>query len=223
MLPSSTSITNSSLLSSSSSSSPSSSSNNKNIKTQKSMEDLWKDITINSLPTTPIHHIHNIHHPTPNSHFRGMILQDFLNNSNNNEEDRRNSSTIRSSTNEFESSPAIIPPHIKPPTTEFQFFENEMMNTESQLQGNSSVPNLIAGDAAFDALASSSLLSSFAAHNYKKRLSENQSHLNASDSVDRRHKRMIKNRESAARSRARKQRARHDVKEIRQYSKILTN
>lgn len=91
------------------------------------------------------------------------------------------------------------------------------MNSESHqfhLQGNSSVPSFIAGVAAFDALASSSVLTSFGGGNgsgtgnggvafNKKRFCDGGGDEDAS--VDRKHKRMIKNRESAARSRARKQ------------------
>ncbi|XP_021713525.1 protein FD-like [Chenopodium quinoa] len=190
--------------SSSSSSSPSShlkpnnqNSESKTTQTQKTMEEVWNDITINSLPNTPISHIHSIHHPTSTntaSHYKGFIFQDFLNGSGNYPTNLRNSSVDL----------PPLPPRTT--TTEFQFLDNEF-----QLQGNPSVPSMISGVAPFDNLASSSVLATFAtAVNSgcgggfdNKKVADNV----VDGSVDRvrRHKRMIKNRESAARSRARKQ------------------
>ncbi|XP_021728236.1 protein FD-like [Chenopodium quinoa] len=190
--------------SSSSSSSPSShlKTNNQNsesttkiTQTQKTMEEIWKDITTNSIPNTPISHIHSIHHnSTTNttSHYKGFILQDFLNGGNG-PTNLRNSSV---------NSPPLPP---RTTTTEFQFLDNEF-----QLQGNPSVPSMIAGVASFGNLASSSVLTFATAVNGScgggfdnKKVTGNVE----DGSVDRirRHKRMIKNRESAARSRARKQ------------------
>ncbi|XP_048501929.1 protein FD-like isoform X2 [Beta vulgaris subsp. vulgaris] len=163
-------------------------------KPNKIMEEVWKDITMNSLPNTPIHHIHTIHHPTPTSHFKGMILQDFLNASGAGDS-RINS--IRSSSSSS-SSPLYSPPPPPPPPppTEFQFFDSERF----QIQRNSPVSNFIAFD--------NSLAASFGVADDDVVTGINKKRLCQGDedaSGDRRFKRMIKNRESAARSRARKQ------------------
>lgn len=159
------------------------------------MEEVWKDISITSLPNTPIPHI--IHNQNP--HFKGMILQDFFN--------RKNPLTKSS----------MDPQIIKPNTLEFQFFENhEMMNPKThhnqnfQVQGNSSVSGLMGLNdndiPSMEVFASSSGFNKgFNNQVKKKRLSMDGGCDDEDDSVDRRHKRMIKNRESAARSRARKQ------------------
>ncbi|XP_057251864.1 protein FD isoform X3 [Beta vulgaris subsp. vulgaris] len=158
----------------------------------KTMEEVWKDITMNSLPNTPIPHIHTIHHPTPTSHFKGMILQDFLNASGAGDS-RINS--IRSSSSS--SSPLYSPPPPPPPPpTEFQFFDSERF----QIQRNSPVSNFIAFDnslAASFGVAADDVVTGI----NKKRFCQG----DEDASGDRRFKRMIKNRESAARSRARKQ------------------
>ncbi|KMT09328.1 hypothetical protein BVRB_6g134230 [Beta vulgaris subsp. vulgaris] len=159
----------------------------------KTMEEVWKDITMNSLPNTPIPHIHTIHHPTPTSHFKGMILQDFLNASGAGDS-RINS--IRSSSSSSSPLYSPPPPPPPPPPTEFQFFDSERF----QIQRNSPVSNFIAFDnslAASFGVAADDVVTGI----NKKRFCQG----DEDASGDRRFKRMIKNRESAARSRARKQ------------------
>ncbi|KNA16704.1 hypothetical protein SOVF_086740 [Spinacia oleracea] len=150
------------------------------------MEEVWNDITMNSLPNTPISHIHTIRHPPTSSgapHFRGFIFQDFLNAG-----PLQNTSSIDSSP-----PPPQPPPwQTRPAATEFQFLDNnELFNSQShhfRLHGNSSVPTSLAPAVGQNVMNS-------------KRCSDR----DEDEHVDRRHKRMVKNRESASRSRARKQ------------------
>lgn len=160
------------------------------------MEEVWKDITITSLPNTPIPHHYNTHHPNPtsNSNLRGMILQDFLNS--------------RDPPNRVPNS-SIYGGPPPPPTTalslnsglEFQFLD--VNNQRGQLQSNpvANFGGLGTGEGTFDPLASSSVLNPFGVASGKEQFPE----IEENGTVDRRRKRMIKNRESAARSRARKQ------------------
>ncbi|CAO2830664.1 unnamed protein product [Amaranthus hypochondriacus] len=150
------------------------------------MEEVWKDISITSLPNTPIHN------PTSStSQFKTMVFQDFFN--------TKNPSTRSSMAYPPLSSSQII----KPTTQEYQFIENQMINNfQLGLNGDhyNDIPSL-------DAVASSSGFNRGLHHDQtnKKRLSVYDGCEDEEVCVDRRHKRMIKNRESAARSRARKQ------------------
>ncbi|KAA8528773.1 hypothetical protein F0562_036128 [Nyssa sinensis] len=160
--------------------------------TRKSMEEVWKDITLSSLP----------HHPTTiiaaaatsaNQHaFHGMILQDFLAHPSHKDPatrvdfDHVPSSARGGRATVFGSS---VPPSATNLSlnlgSEFHYLQStDPMRSNPQLQTHATV-----GTPSF-------VIPTFS----KKRAPENDH-----DSRDRRHKRMIKNRESAARSRARRQ------------------
>ncbi|KAK9678770.1 hypothetical protein RND81_11G232200 [Saponaria officinalis] len=131
---------------------------------------------------------HVVHHPTATTNFRGMILQDFLNCNtqsitavdSHHHHDHHHPTTALKLTNEFH-----------------QLFESNNIQCAQSYS-------------AFDVLASNSMLSPFGGGGgggggdavVRKRSSESTPE---NVTVDRRHKRMIKNRESAARSRARKE------------------
>ncbi|GLU19734.1 hypothetical protein SLE2022_359650 [Rubroshorea leprosula] len=166
----------------SSKSSSSSSSSSPSPLMPKTMEEVWKDINLASLhdhSTNP--RLQTIPH---NSNF---ILQDFF---------ARPFTKDQPSSTHRESNlyGTPVPP---PPATAlslnsgpgFDFLEN------SRIQSNA-ISNLSVFNCPFEAMASSASLASFG----KKRVQESDN-----NSGDRRHKRMMKNRESAARSRARKQ------------------
>jgi len=202
--------------SSSTSSSPSifSPSNNLHCQAQQkaeTMEEVWKDISLASLhdhtstdqelSMTPrlhnISHHHRHHHHHHNNNSPNFILQDFLARPFNKDPPTRMVSIIRDSTPFGSSAP--------PPATVlslnsgpgFDFLENSdhPQRPDSQLQSNP-ISNISSFTSPFEGLDSSPGLPSFC----KKRTQESDG-----SSGDRRHKRMIKNRESAARSRARKQ------------------
>ncbi|KAK6922552.1 hypothetical protein RJ641_010856 [Dillenia turbinata] len=171
-----------------------------NPRTNKTMEEVWKDINLASLQDNPTrgHHHQDIisHIPTSQNHrnsqnanFRGMILQDFLARPSN--IDPPTSLVSSSTTNSsavYGDSPATVLSLNS--IGEFHFLENPLRTQKP-------VSNVTGLSGGFEALAnSSSGLSCFG----RKRFSESDS-----NGSDRRHKRMIKNRESAARSRARKQ------------------
>ncbi|GAB4847580.1 hypothetical protein Ancab_026643 [Ancistrocladus abbreviatus] len=165
----------------------------------RTMEEVWKDINLSSLhhhPPPPPH----LRHPTSSSAatptFRSIILQDFLNTTT-----RPTPSTTSPAVDppSFYGCPPPTPPPPPPATVlslnstpEFRFLDTPQAD-HHHLQ-SLPVPNF---NAPFDAFASTPFLSSFG----KKRFPEEAEN----GTVDRRHKRMIKNRESAARSRARKQ------------------
>ncbi|XP_011043136.1 PREDICTED: protein FD [Populus euphratica] len=202
--------------SSSTSSSPLifSASNNLHCQAQQkaeTMEEVWKDISLASLhehtstdqelSMTPrlhnISHHHRHHHHHHNNNSPNFILQDFLARPFNKDPPTGMVSIIRDST-PFGSS-------VPPPATVlslnsgpgFDFLENSdhPQRPDSQLQSNP-ISNISSFTSPFEGLDSSPGLPSFC----KKRTQESDG-----SSGDRRHKRMIKNRESAARSRARKQ------------------
>nr|XP_023893705.1 protein FD [Quercus suber] len=165
----------------------------------KTMEEVWKDIDLASLQDQD-----TIHQPHPSSTFRGVILQDFLARPFSKDPP---ASMVSSSTNTKETAlyAAAEGSLFPPPATvlslnsgcEFHFLDNSdpVLRPSSHLQSHPS-SNVSSFSSPFEALASSSGLPSSA----KKRVPESEN-----CSGDRRHKRMIKNRESAARSRARKQ------------------
>nr|WBQ20136.1 bZIP transcription factor FD-like protein [Paeonia x lemoinei] len=171
--------------SSTSSSSPSPFSPSSHLSRNKTMEEVWKDINLSSLPS-------NEHHQ-PHTNFRSMILQDFL---------ARPTDALPLQPSSAVG-PRLFGTPIPPPATVLSLNsspEFHFSGPQSHLQISNSDPisNVLSFEGPFDALAAanSSGFSSFG----KKRFPEPDN-----TSVDRRHKRMIKNRESAARSRARKQ------------------
>ncbi|KAG6700746.1 protein FD-like [Carya illinoinensis] len=185
--------------SSTSSPSPFSTSFHQSIRATKTMEEVWKDISLNSLPdqeTTP--RIHERPHPTSN--FRNVILQDFLARPFSKDHPPASLVSTATETATLYGSASLV----SPPATvlslhsgsEFHFLDNsDPLRPDSHLQPQS-ISNISPFGSPFEAFASPTGLPSFG----KKRVPESDS-----SSGDRRHKRMIKNRESAARSRARKQ------------------
>ncbi|KAK6939313.1 Basic-leucine zipper domain [Dillenia turbinata] len=166
------------------------------------MEEVWKDITLSSLPDQPTP-TNDFHNPTTTNHhngFRGLILQDFF-----------SRSLHKDSHNFISHSAAVdgVPTPSPAPATmlsltpgpDFHFMDtgSDFTRPSPQLQtrGSSGMASFMSSFNHFDASPSPP---AFASINCKKRGSENDD-----NSSDRRHKRMIKNRESAARSRARKQ------------------
>ncbi|KGN55667.2 protein FD [Cucumis sativus] len=165
------------------------------------MEEVWKDISLSSLHSrsdhdfssaapTPISlHLHH-HHSAAN--LRHIILQDFL-----------STSTSKLDSSSSSSSALALPPVPAPPPTLLSLNSTR----ELHFPDNNSIATATAA-AHFRHHDPSSLSAAF--HSpfdqllgpppfAKKRLSD------SDNSGDRRQKRMIKNRESAARSRARKQ------------------
>ncbi|XP_043812827.1 protein FD-like [Manihot esculenta] len=181
--------------SSSTSSSPSSQLLNPSSARQ-AMEDVWKDINLTCLQDCPSGANHANHPAFP----AGMILQDFLARPFNKEPPTEPSS---GRANDFLDSLGPRPATMLSLNSgsDFEILEsgtasrrpNPQMNTHARVDTPSFGSWLISP---LDALGSSSVCPSIC----KKRLQENHN-----NSVDRRHKRMMKNRESAARSRARKQ------------------
>ncbi|XP_030499953.2 protein FD isoform X1 [Cannabis sativa] len=177
--------------------------------TTKAMEEVWKDLNLTSLsettntvtvvpPPPPPPQLNNINNNHTN--YRNMIYQDFL---------ARPFCTDRPPTT------MVPPPAPSPDSTlfgsplpqpltalslnsgpEFPFLDGSL--TDPSLHPNNHISNVSSFTSPFETLDSSScLLNTFG----KKRFQTE----NGSASGNRRNKRMIKNRESAARSRARKQ------------------
>ena len=157
---------------------------------QRTMEEVWKDINLASLND------HNTFFTnTNNPNFGNTVLQDFL---------ARPFTRESQTPSLVSSSPTQSPVPSQPATVlslgsgpEFHRHFDSLTSRNSQF-----LPSFSNGSsfnsASFESLAyDSSSLPSFANN---KRLAESDS-----SPEDRRHKRMIKNRESAARSRARKQ------------------
>ncbi|CAL9053161.1 unnamed protein product [Musa banksii] len=203
---------NNRVLSSSSSSSRSSPSSNASIlipqtPRRRTMEEVWKDITLNTFhqerPITPLdHHIyHHHHHANSSPSFKGMILQDFLTGPSNR--------PLPVSQTVVEQLPLPLPPHPSPalPETalslnsglEFQYLGPDATNSHSNSSSSGHNASFISSAFSSVAVGPPSPTGLFSMCS-KKRLQEN-----PAIGVDRHHKRMIKNRESAARSRARKQ------------------
>ncbi|XP_022740721.1 protein FD-like [Durio zibethinus] len=178
--------------SSSTSSSPSADLHNQ-IHRSKTMEEVWKDINLASL------HDHTSREGlsvNPNPHNPHFILQDFLARPFSKDPPTNRVSTIGEAT--LYGSPAPPPATVLSLNSgpAFDFLDNSgSLRSNSRLQSGP-ISNLSTFNCPFEGLASSSSLASFG----KKKVQESDS-----SSGDRRHKRMIKNRESAARSRARKQ------------------
>ncbi|XP_057971159.1 protein FD [Malania oleifera] len=171
--------------------------------TPKSMEEVWRDINLPSLPSSDVPAPRNMvavgHNPT----FRGLVLQDFL-------AARDPPVASVSDGPSAGGGPALSrSPAAPPPATvlslnsgpEFRFLDGSddalRPHSTTHLQTHRPISNgSFPFDGPFDVLASSSGMFPFG----NKRFPETDG-----SSGDRRHKRMIKNRESAARSRARKQ------------------
>ncbi|KAK6938987.1 Basic-leucine zipper domain [Dillenia turbinata] len=169
---------------------------------KKSMEEVWKDITLSSLADQPTP-TNDLHNPTATNHhtgLRGLILQDFFSRSLN--KGPHNFISPSAAMDGVPASPAPATMLSLTPGPDFHFLDtgSDFATPSPQLQsrgstGAASFMSSLSNN--FDALPSPP---AFASINSKKRGSENDD-----NSSDRRHKRMIKNRESAARSRARKQ------------------
>ncbi|KAL3720582.1 hypothetical protein ACJRO7_005405 [Eucalyptus globulus] len=167
------------------------------------MEEVWKDITLSSLQP---HHHHHHHHHSPSSagpSLRGNGLQDFLG-----RPSHKDPPTPANIT-----SPSSLPPHhpltflsLNNSGPEFHFLDDSspLGLSTTRFQSHSRAGMACFSTSPFEALAGSADPGNpgdvAAFGNIKKRVSESEG-----GSGDRRHKRMIKNRESAARSRARKQ------------------
>ncbi|XP_072986357.1 bZIP transcription factor 27 [Typha latifolia] len=208
---------------SSSSSSRSSPSCNSSIFPQtprrRNLEEVWKDITHTTIhqerPMTPLDHYHHHHHhqnhhhhhhphiskgnPSPSPSFGGMILQDFL------------AGPLNRPLPAVEELPLPRPPVPLTALSLSSGLEFNYMGSPNVLgrlsnphpnSNSSSGDSRIIGRPAEDAHGVSTFVSDAHLFSFcsKKRLQER-----SGNGGDRRHKRMIKNRESAARSRARKQ------------------
>ncbi|CAK9321390.1 unnamed protein product [Citrullus colocynthis] len=159
------------------------------------MEEVWKDINLSSLhsrsdhdfsaaaaaPATPI----SLHHHSAAANFRHIILQDFLSSS---------TSKLDSSSAATAAAVAAPPPTVLSlnSTRELHFPDNAVAAAHFRHQDPASVS--AAFHSPFDQVLGPPPFG-------KKRVPDSDSN----NSGDRRQKRMIKNRESAARSRARKQ------------------
>ncbi|XVF18066.1 hypothetical protein REPUB_Repub10bG0179700 [Reevesia pubescens] len=161
----------------------------------KTMEDVWKDINLASLHDHSSREGLSLNKNPNKPHF---ILQDFLARPSNKDPSPNRSVSTNGETTTLYGSP------VPPPATVlslnsgpiFDLLDNlDPLRSNSRLQ-SSTISNLSTFNCPLEALASSSSLASFG----KKKVQNSDS-----SSGDRRHKRMIKNRESAARSRARKQ------------------
>ncbi|XWS20919.1 hypothetical protein CRYUN_Cryun30bG0010700 [Craigia yunnanensis] len=174
-----------------------------NLLEKKSMEEVWKDISLASLNDHPADTV--ISTTTNNPTFPSMILQDFLARPLNKEPPRRsgvsNDTSLAEETTIF-SSLASIPGKILSLNSEsdFQYIESgDPVRPNSAVNASAGVATPSFGsshNSTVHGFGSSAVFPSFC----EKRAQENNE-----NSDDRRHKRMMKNRESAARSRARKQ------------------
>lgn len=165
---------------------------------RRTMEELWKDISLNASPPPPLDRHALYHHRQADSSlsFPSMVLQDFL------------AGPLNRPL--YQPQAAAKEPSLPPLQTalslnsgpEFQFLgEADQVNTQSNSSSDNINGNVANGSfisCAFSAgPPSPAALFSFCS---RKRSTENDS-----GAGDRHQKRMIKNRESAARSRARKQ------------------
>ncbi|XP_050134399.1 protein FD-like [Malus sylvestris] len=187
----------------SSSSSPSPVSQPSSFQTpQRTMEEVWKDINLASLTesttqirssssSSPLLHVNlpnGTHRRHPNC--RNMTLQDFLARPFAHDSPAAATALVSSAV----SPPSPLPPSsLRPPRS--GFIDHHQLNPNNL---SSSVSNSFSGCPFESLAASSSGLPSFGNRSFTE-----SDHSNSGG--DGRHKRMIKNRESAARSRARKQ------------------
>ncbi|KAG9442781.1 hypothetical protein H6P81_018635 [Aristolochia fimbriata] len=165
---------------------------------KRTMEDVWKDINLASFQDPP-----RGQDAGPRSSYRRTILQEFLARPFGGQPHSKAAPHVDPSPDmvgidAFASDPAPATALSLTSGPEFQYLESPGLNNSHPFRnlcgGNIHSPNFVnasAGGSPFDVMESS--LS-------KSRITEP-----ADKCMDRRHKRMIKNRESAARSRARKQ------------------
>ncbi|KAJ4963293.1 hypothetical protein NE237_023232 [Protea cynaroides] len=182
--------------------------------TRKTMEDVWKDINLASLTDHPSEDLllsqnNNIRNETTlSSNVGGMIFQDFLSRP-------LNSNPSSTSTVVSASPPSLAQPAITlnlSSVPDFNLLEN-LDPFKSRPQFHS---HLINAPSPFFFPSNSPIFSPFGS---KKRVSDSED-----SSGHRRHKRMIKNRESAARSRARKQESLNELEmEIDHLKKEITS
>ncbi|XP_058009116.1 protein FD [Hevea brasiliensis] len=159
------------------------------------MEEVWKDINLASLHDHPsgdqdLAVTPRLHNPYHNPNF---ILQDFFA-----RPFRKDPPTRRVSAH-AQGDPALYDSPVPPHATVLRLNSGpgfDFLDNSDPLRPTHPVSNVSSLNGPFEALHSSSGMPSFG----KKRVQESDN-----SSCDRRHKRMIKNRESAARSRARKQ------------------
>ncbi|KAJ1701872.1 hypothetical protein LUZ63_001651 [Rhynchospora breviuscula] len=207
---------------SSSSSSRSSPSSNASIifpqTPRRSMEDVWKDISLMTPLQNHYHGSNNHHHPNhhhnqhqnhfhlsnkSNSSFKGMILQDFL-------AGPLNRPLSISPPIDHPTLPPIPTPNL-PPTSlslnsglDFGYLGNSPSSNsssgDSRVTGRATETSSFISPALNDMITGPSSPGNILSFCSKKRVPEG-----SMVGGDRRQKRMIKNRESAARSRARKQ------------------
>ncbi|XAR73741.1 hypothetical protein NMG60_11007812 [Bertholletia excelsa] len=146
----------------------------------KTMEEVWKDISLASL-----------HDPTRTGNLRGPTLQDFLSRPPSNNPPPTSAAGYGSP-----ASPPATALRLNSGPDQFSLMDaSDPFHTNPILQAQP-LSIMSSLNASFDALAASSAPQALG----KKRFPDANG-----NSGDRRHKRMIKNRESAARSRARKQ------------------
>ncbi|KAB1203627.1 Protein FD [Morella rubra] len=178
---------------------------------RKFMEEVWKDISLASLHErsnkTRSSTITTINTTTENPEFCGTSLQDFFTRPLNKDPAKRGASSGATDPSLAVETTFLYTP-VPPPTTmlslnsgsDFAYLESRDPigpNSQSQWRASFTTPPFVYSlNSAFDVSGSSAAFPSCC----KKRAQENDD-----NSCDRRHKRMIKNRESAARSRARKQ------------------
>ncbi|XVE69689.1 hypothetical protein DITRI_Ditri10aG0011200 [Diplodiscus trichospermus] len=171
---------------------------NPDLLAKQSMEEVWKDISLASLNDHPTGTVFSTTSNNPN--YTSVILQDFLARPLNKEPPRR--SGVSSDTSLSEEITLFSPLAPTPGTilclnsgSDFQYMESGDPVTPSPA-ANACSTGVATHNSSFHVFGSPAVFPSFC----KKRAQENNG-----NSDDRRYKRMMKNRESAARSRARKQ------------------
>ncbi|CAN0918830.1 Protein FD [Linum grandiflorum] len=167
------------------------------------MEEVWKDINLSSLqdhtPPTRHHHHHHHHHQNPNFIFQDFFSRPFDQDPPPPRIPSSSAAPARGGGCGARASP--LPPHVTVLTLNsspggFDLLQNDTVKDNHHHQQQQRFDAFRQGMDSSAAAAGLLPLPSF----QKKRVQE------SDDSKgDRRHKRMIKNRESAARSRARKQ------------------
>ncbi|KAL0016935.1 hypothetical protein SO802_004004 [Lithocarpus litseifolius] len=198
--------------------SPSSPINISTPQPRKCMEEVWKDIGLSSLHNHPNNNNNNnkslsYSTTTTTTSYRGMILQDFLTQPLNKDPPTRAPSSLPNDPSSAQKTIflASLAPH--PATilslnsgSDFSYLEtctvpirsNPQFQSHASTTVTATTPSFVSSlmSSPFDVLASSSVFPSYC---------NKRAQVNDDSPSDRRHKRMIKNRESAARSRARKQ------------------
>ena len=194
--------------------SPSSPINISTPQPRKCMEEVWKDIGLSSLHNHPNNNNKSLSYSTTTTtSYRGMILQDFLAQPLNRDPPTRAPSSLPNDPSSAQKTIflASLAPH--PATilslnsgSDFSFLEtctvpirpNPQFQSHTSTTVTATTPSFVSSlmSSPFDVLASSSVFPSYC---------NKRAQVNDDSPSDRRHKRMIKNRESAARSRARKQ------------------